>query len=370
MSNANSDFKIIENAPRPVITTGIIGWMRDNLFSSPLNIGLTAIGVYLIYLLLPPLLDWAIFNANFVGEGQEACSGTGACWIFIRTRMSLFMYGFYPGDEYWRINIVFLLLAATFLPQFFSAFPYKKAFGIFSVTGLPIVAFILISGDMFGLAHVETEQWGGLSLTLLLAFVGIVAALPFGIILALGRRSNMPVIRTMCIVFIELWRGVPLISVLFMASVMLPLFLPEGVTFNKLLRALIGIVMFQSAYMAEVIRGGLQAIPKGQYEAAEALGLNYWKSMGLIILPQALKLVIPGIVNTFIALFKDTTLVLIIGLFDILGSVQSAIVDPAWRGVSTEGYIFAAFCFWIFCFGMSRYSQALERKLHTGHKRN
>ena len=179
----------------------------------------------------------------------------------------------------------------------------------------------------------------------------------------------MPIIRTMCIIFIELWRGVPLISVLFMASVMLPLFLPEGVTFNKLLRAMIGIVMFQSAYMAEVIRGGLQAIPKGQYEAASALGLSYWKSMTFIIMPQALKLVIPGIVNTFIALFKDTTLVLIIGLFDVLGSVQSAIVDPAWRGVSTEGYVFAAFCFWVFCFGMSRYSMALERKLHTGHKR-
>jgi len=214
---------------------------------------------------------------------------------------------------------------------------------------------------------VETGKWGGLMLTLVLAFVGIVAALPFGILLALGRRSEMPVIRAICIGFIELWRGVPLISVLFMASVMLPLFLPEGMNFNKLLRALIGIVMFQSAYMAEVIRGGLQAIPKGQSEAAEALGLSYWKSMGLIILPQALKLVIPGVVNTFIALFKDTTLVLIIGLFDVLASVQSAITDPAWRNVSTEGYVFAALAFWVFCFSMSRYSQKLERRLHTGH---
>ncbi|MBT4941233.1 MAG: amino acid ABC transporter permease, partial [Rhodospirillaceae bacterium] len=209
----------------------------------------------------------------------------------------------------------------------------------------------------------------GLMLTLVISFVGIIAALPIGILLALGRRSEMPVIRIICTAFIELWRGVPLISVLFMASVMLPLFLPEGTNFNKLLRALIGIVMFQSAYMAEVIRGGLQAIPKGQYEAAAALGLGYWKSMGLVILPQALKLVIPGIVNTFIALFKDTTLVLIIGLFDVLQTVSSAIVDPAWPEVSTEGFVFAAFVFWVFCFSMSRYSINLERKLHTGHKR-
>jgi len=369
MSDANANFKIIKSVAPPVSTTGVIGWVRENLLSSPLNVLLTAIGIYLVYAFVPPVLEWAIFKANFLGDGPEACSKEGACWVFVKSRITLFIYGFYPAQEYWRIDLLFLLLAATFVPQFFDGFPYKKYFGIFALTGLPVVAFFLIAGGSFGLVPVETGKWGGLSLTLVLAYVGIVAALPFGVILALGRRSKMPVIRTMCVVFIELWRGVPLISVLFMASVMLPLFLPEGVTFNKLLRALIGIVMFQSAYMAEVIRGGLQAIPKGQYEAAEALGLNYWKSMGLIILPQALKLVIPGIVNTFIALFKDTTLVLIIGLFDVLASVQSAIVDPAWHGVSTEGYIFAALCFWVFCFGMSRYSMALERKLHTGHKR-
>ena len=205
-------------------------------------------------------------------------------------------------------------------------------------------------------------------LTLILAYVGILAALPIGIVLALGRRSDMPIIRGMCVVFIEVWRAVPLITVLFMASVMLPLFLPDGVNFEKLMRALIGITLWQSAYMAEVVRGGLQAIPKGQYEAASALGLGYWRKTGLVVLPQALTLVIPGIVNTFISLFKDTTLVLIIGLFDILGAVQSTITDPAWRNVTTEGYVFVAFCFWIFCFGMSRYSQNLERKLDTGHK--
>ncbi len=205
-------------------------------------------------------------------------------------------------------------------------------------------------------------------LTLIIAAVGIVAALPIGTLLALGRRSEMPIVRSLCITYIEFWRGVPLITVLFMASVMLPLFLPEGTYFNKLLRAMIGIVMFESAYMAEVVRGGLQAIPKGQYEAAAALGLNYWKMMGLIILPQALRLVIPGIVNTFIALFKDTTLILIIGLFDLLATVEAAFRDPNWLGYAVEGYVFAALVFWVFCFGMSRYSQALERRFQVGHK--
>lgn len=364
-----TDFVEIESRQPPANTTGVLGWVRQNLFATPVDALLTVAGLYILYKFLPPLLDWAFVSANFAGTDSEACSSSGACWVFVKQRMSLFIYGFYPTEEYWRINTVFALLAASFVPQFFNAFPYKKALGIFSLTGFPVIAYILISGDLFGLQHVETDSWGGLTLTLIIAFVGIVAALPFGVLLALGRQSSMPVIRTMCVVFIELWRGVPLISVLFMASVMLPLFLPDGVTFDKLMRAMIGIVMFQSAYMAEVIRGGLQAIPKGQYEAANALGLSYWKSMRMIILPQALKLVIPGIVNTFIALFKDTTLVLIIGLFDVLGSVQSAIVDPAWRGVAIEGYVFAALCFWSFCFIMSRYSLALERKLHTGHKR-
>jgi len=214
---------------------------------------------------------------------------------------------------------------------------------------------------------VETPLWGGLFLTLVIALTGIVASLPIGVVLALGRRSHMPVVRAVCVAFIELWRGVPLITVLFMASVMFPLFMPEGVNFDKLVRALVGVMLFAAAYMAEVVRGGLQAIPKGQYEAAESLGLSYWQSMGLIILPQALKIVIPGIVNTFIGLFKDTTLVLIIGLFDFLGMAQAVATNPDWLGFYLEGYIFVGFGFWLFCFGMSRYSQYLERRLHTGH---
>jgi len=234
----------------------------------------------------------------------------------------------------------------------------------------PFIAFFLWVGDGFGLAYIETSLWGGLFLTLVVAGTGIAASLPIGILFALGRRSDMPAVRAVSIAFIELWRGVPLITVLFMSSVMLPLFLPEGVNFDKLLRALIGVALFSSAYMAEVVRGGLQAIPKGQYEAAAAMGLGYWQMMRLIILPQALKLVIPGIVNTFIGLFKDTTLVLIIGLFDLLGSVQIATTDPKWVAMYVEGYIFTALVFWIFCFSMSRYSMHIERKLHTGHSRS
>lgn len=364
------DFTPIPEREPPVATSGIVGWMRRNLFSSPLNVALTLAAVYFIWVTVVPLLQWAFLNAVWTG-GPEVCSPDrdGACWAFIGERIGFFIYGFYPEVERWRINVCFVLLALVIVPQFVDRFPFKGWLGVFTLTGFPIIVYFLMLGGSFGLAPVEPNKWGGLSLTLVLAFVGIVAALPFGVVLALGRRSDMPVIRAICVTFIEVWRGVPLISVLFMASVMLPLFLPEGVNFEKLLRALIGIVMFQSAYMAEVVRGGLQAIPKGQYEAAKALGLSYWKSMGLIVLPQALKLVIPGIVNTFIALFKDTTLVLIIGLLDVLATVQSAIIDPAWPNVATEGHVFVAFSFWVFCFGMSRYSQALEKKLHTGHKR-
>jgi len=365
----SSTFTPLPDLPPPSSDRGVVGWLRHNLFSSPVNSVLTLVAGYIMFSALVPALNWAIFSANWVGLTQDACNADGACWPFVASRLDFFIYGFYPAEEYWRLDLSFLLLALSFGPQFFERFPYKKNLGIFSMTGFPIIAYFLISGGYFGLVDVPTEQWGGLSLTLLLAYVGIVAALPIGVVLALGRRSEMPVIRTFCVSFIELWRGVPLISVLFMASVMLPLFLPDGMNFDKLLRALIGITMFQSAYMAEVIRGGLQAIPSGQYEAGSAMGLGYWKLMRLIILPQALKLVIPGIVNTFIALFKDTTLVLIIGLFDILASVQSAIQDPKWGKVEVEGYVFAAACFWVFCFSMSRYSQKLERKLHRGHKR-
>ena len=353
----------------PRIALRPLAWMRENLFSSPLNAALTLIGLYLLYLAVPPVINWMFLGADWEGNGPEACTGGGACWVFLRVRLYQFLYGFYPEAEIWRVHLGFGLLVALMAPLFVRQVPGKAWLAGFLLLGYPLIAFGLFYGGVLGLEVVETEKWGGLMLTLILAVVGIVAALPGGVLLALGRRSEMPVVKALSVAFIELWRGVPLITVLFMASVMLPLFLPEGVSFDKLLRALIGIILFQSAYMAEVVRGGLQAIPRGQYEAAEALGLSYWKTMGLVVLPQALKLVIPGIVNTLIALFKDTTLVLIIGLFDLLAIIQSAFADPKWLGYALEGYVFAGLVFWAFCFGMSRYSQHLERRLQTGHHR-
>jgi general L-amino acid transport system permease protein len=355
--------------PPPRLSVGVIGWLRSNLFSNWFNTLLTLLAIYLVWLIVPPLLQWAVFQADWTGTSRADCTSEGACWVFIKQRFDQFMYGFYPEELRWRVDLTVWLVVIGAAPLFVPMMPRKALYGLVFLVAYPLLAFWLLHGGFLGLSEVETSQWGGLMLTLVIAAVGIAGALPLGILLALGRRSKMPAIRVICVTFIEFWRGVPLITVLFMSSVMLPLFLPEGLSFDKLLRALIGVILFQSAYIAEVVRGGLQAIPKGQYEAAAAMGLGYWRMMGLVILPQALKLVIPGIVNTFIALFKDTSLVIIIGLFDLLNSIKQATTDPAWLGMATEGYVFAALVFWIFCFGMSRYSMRLERKLDTGHKR-
>ncbi len=355
--------------PPPRLSVGVIGWLRSNLFSNWFNTLLTLLAIYLVWLIVPPLLQWAVFQADWTGTTRADCTSEGACWVFIKQRFDQFMYGFYPEELRWRVDLTVWLVVIGAAPLFVPMMPRKALYGLVFLVAYPLLAFWLLHGGFLGLSEVETSQWGGLMLTLVIAAVGIAGALPLGILLALGRRSKMPAIRVICVTFIEFWRGVPLITVLFMSSVMLPLFLPEGLSFDKLLRALIGVILFQSAYIAEVVRGGLQAIPKGQYEAAAAMGLGYWRMMGLVILPQALKLVIPGIVNTFIALFKDTSLVIIIGLFDLLNSIKQATTDPAWLGMATEGYVFAALIFWIFCFGMSRYSMRLERKLDTGHKR-
>ena len=372
-----------EEAPRlpaPVSTTGVIGWMRQNLFSSIGNTILTVIGVLIAYSLIAPLIQFALIDAVWSGENREAClvqdgGHAGACWAYVKAYFPQFIYGRYPSEEVWRVNVVYFLFAALLIPLAIPSAPYKKINAILFLIVFPIVAYFLLTGLVVGgtviLPIVETAVWGGLLVTLVIAVTGIVASLPLGIALALGRRSKMPIIKLVSIIFIEFWRGVPLITVLFMSSVMLPLFLPEGVTFDKLLRVLIGVTLFSAAYMAEVVRGGLQAIPKGQYEGAMALGLRFWPMMYLVILPQALKLVIPGIVNTFIGLFKDTTLVLIVGMFDLLGQIQSSFTDPTWSTPSQghTGYLFAAMVFFVFCFGMSRYSIFMERKLHTGHKR-
>ena len=355
--------------PAPVLSVGPLAWLRTNLFSSWGNSLLTLLGLYLLWLLIPPFIDWAIIKADWVGDSRADCSREGACWVFIKERFGQFMYGFYPQPLRWWVDLTVLLAIFGAAPLFISAFRHKLRYGAIFLVCYPLLAYWLLHGGFLGMSSVPTSQWGGLMLTLVIAAVGIAGALPLGILLALGRRSDLPAIKVICVTIIEFWRGVPLITVLFMSSVMLPLFLPEGMNLDKLLRAMVMVVLFEAAYIAEVVRGGLQAIPKGQYEAAHALGLGYWRVMGFVVLPQALKLVIPGIVNTFIALFKDTSLVIIIGLFDFLNSIKRATADPAWLGMSTEGYVFAAAVYWLFCFGISRYSLRLERRLETGHRR-
>lgn len=349
-------------------------WIKANLLSTWGNAILTIISVAAIALLVWRALDWGLFSAVLSGKDGSACArpGAGACWPFITHKLGLFMYGRYPAPERWRVDLTYLLALAGLVPLMIPRVPGKLWLSLYLLVVFPIVGFLLVRGGVPGLPYVSTELWGGLFLTLVVASVGIAASFPIGILLALGRRSELPIVRWASIAFIEFVRGVPLVTVLFMASVMLPLFLPPDVTFDKLLRALIGVALFSAAYLAEVIRGGLQAIPRGQYEAADALGLSYAQKMGFIVLPQALKLVIPGIVNSFISLFKDTSLVLIIGLFDLLGIVQQSIsADAKWFSPQTAatGYVFAGAVFWVFCFGMSRYSAFLERHLAAGDKR-
>ena len=339
-----------------------IRWMRRNLFGSPFDTVLTLLILWGLWFALRPLADWALIDAHWHGQGREACTGGGACWVFVKARLGQFLYGFYPAAERWRVDLGIALVVFAAAPLFAPGVRRRGTIACIALPAAFVLAGLLFTGGVFGLVPVETGRWGGLMLTVVVAVTGIVASFPFGILLALGRRSEMPVIRTLSVVFIEFWRGVPLVTVLFMASVMLPLFLPDGANVNKLLRALIGIALFAAAYMAEVVRGGLQAIPRGQYEAASALGLGYWRTLGLVVLPQALRHVIPGIVGSFIALFKDTTLVLVIGLFDFLGIVQAALTDPQWLGFALEGYVFAAAVYWVFCFGMSRMSARIERR--------
>ena len=348
-----------------------IKWAHKNLFSGVWNTILTLASIYLIFITVPAMIDWLIVSAVWTGDSRAAClvPDAGACWPFVTANLKQFIYGRYPDAELWRVNLTFALGVAGLAPMLIPSLPAKRWNLIYLVVAYPLIAIVLLAGDRPGLVGVETSLWGGLLVTLVVAVTGIVVSLPLGVLLALGRRSDMPVIRMLSIGFIEFWRAVPLITVLFMASVMLPLFLPEGVSFDNLLRCLIGVALFSSAYMAEVVRGGLQAIPRGQYEAARAVGMSYWQTMALIILPQALRHVIPGIVNTFIGLFKDTTLVLIVGIFDLLGQVRAQLSDPTWivpQGATT-GYVFAALVFWVFCFGMSRYSVFMERRLDTGH---
>src|SRR6476469_9149781 len=367
-----------ERLPPPLAATGAFGWLRANLFSSPANIALTLLCVLFIAWAIPPLVRFFLIDAVLSGADREACLATpehpavGACWAFVRVWLSYFVYGFYPAAQRWRVDLFFLALAFGIVWVLRLSAPRRDLGALYFFVVLPVLSFVLLHGaPPIGLVVVPTALWGGMLVTVIVATVGIVFSLPLGILLALGRRSDLPVVRLLSVIFIEFVRGVPLITVLFMASVMLPLFVPESWSPDKLLRALVGVSLFASAYMAEVVRAGLQAIPKGQFEGAMAVGLSYWQTMRLVILPQALKITIPNIVNTTIGLFKDTTLVFVVGIFDFLTTIESARVDPNWATpvTSTTGYAFAAICYLIFCYGMSRYARFVENRFAAGDRR-
>ena len=370
MTMNNVKFEKLPDRLPPVNTVGWVAWIKQNLFGSVSNTIITLLFFYLIFLYVPPFLEWAVFNANISGNDRTTCdeNRSGACWTFVKVRIEQLLFGLYFAknpDQMWRPIMAFIVFAGLLTPLAIDRTPYKKWLLLILLIAYPIYFISTVGGGIFGIPKSDASEWGGLLLTFALAFVGIVLALPLGILLALGRRSKMPVVRSFSIIYIEFWRGTPLITILFMASVMLPLFFPSGVEFDKVVRAMIGITLFQSAYTAEAVRGGLQAIDKGQTEASMALGMCYWQQTIFIILPQALRISIPSIVNTFIALFKDTSLVSIIGLLDLLKIAQNSSRSLDWNGYDIEAYMFAGLVFWIFCFGMSIYSQKLERKLDT-----
>ncbi len=410
--------------PPPFAASGPVKWVRENLFSSPTNIALTVLAMFFLYKIIPGMFAWTFTDATFVAADRNECRAlnSGACWAFIAQRWELFTYGFYPETERWRVIITFVLFVATVILLLWEKCPgrqYRFIVGaLFPMVALwlivggssteaalmayaaalvvayfvyqrfghnlsarfwfSLLAFVLVAIGVYTLwtamgwsmlEHVSTDKFGGFMLTLIIGVTGITLSLPLGILLALGRQSNLPIIKYACIGFIEFIRGVPLITLLFVASTMLSYFLPPGTNFDLLLRVLIMVTLFASAYMAEVIRGGLQAVPKGQTEAADAMGLKYGPAMRLIVLPQALKISIPGIVNTFIGLYKDSVLVIVIGLLDPLGIGQASLADTKWQGLSTEVYLFVAIFFFVSCYAMASYSRHLEDKLHTGHKR-
>jgi len=343
--------------------------LNKNVNTSNFNAVLTLLIIFLIIKAIPPSMSWMILDANISGDSREACTGTGACWTYIKVWFKRFMYGMYPNELHWRINAAFILVIALGMAGLLATEKLKKYLALYYVIIYPIIAFLiiyyLISGGAFGLEWVETGAWGGLSLTFIVSFFCLIFCFPLGMIFALGRRSSLPTVRYISIGYIEFWRGVPLITVLFMSSVMFPMFLPEDFFMDKLVRVIIAITLFEAAYCAEVIRGGLQALPRGQYDAAKSLGMGYWKMHIFVILPQALKLVIPGIANTFLALVKDTPLIFVVGLAEIAGMLALAKTNPEWLGFAMEGYIFASIIFWIICYAMSKYSYNLEAKYKT-----
>ncbi len=348
----------------PASIRGPFAWLRLNLFSSPANALITLVVLLMLAWVVPKVVSWLLVNAVWGNAGLQACEaarGTGACWAVVWEKFRFMMFGVYPFDQQWRPAVVIVVLCLLLVVSTWRVL-WNSSLLLIWVIGIT-TTFWLMGGGL-GLVPVRTEQWGGLPVTLMLAIFGIGFAFPIGILLALGRRSKLPIVRSLSVIYIEVVRGVPLITVLFMASVMFALFLPEGVRIDQLLRAQVAIILFVAAYLAEAVRGGLQAVPRGQYEAAEALGLPYWKMTGLIILPQALRISIPPIVNSFISLFKDTSLVVIIAIYDFAYAVKKSVeTDFAWKKYFIEAFLFSILVYWIFCFAMSQYSQRLERDL-------
>ncbi len=349
----------------PITEVGVVGWLRANLFNTWYNSLLSVVVLLILWQLVPPFFRWAFVDSLWNSPAEACHEIDGACWSVIPQNISFILFGFFPDGQQWRPASAMLLLLGLVVFSKDSK-RWKKSLGAYWLIGLVVMA-TLMYGGVFGMPVVETDQWSGMPLTFMLALFGMVAAYPLGVLLALGRRSKMPAIKTLCVVYIEMIRGVPLISLLFMSSVMFPLFLPEGLTINKVLRAQIAIILFTAAYIAEVVRGGLQAMSRGQFEAADSLGLNYNQTMRLVILPQALKIVIPPSVGTLMSAFKDTSLVVIIALYDVLKTTKVTLSNPKWTGFSTEAYIFLAVFYFVCCYAMSSYSRKLEKTLHTGH---
>lgn len=354
-----------------------VSWARANLFGTWWSSAITLVLAYIILRAAWGFIDWALVNAVWSvpqgpnGPNTEPCramQGIGACWAVVREKYHFIFFAFYPFGQQWRPAICILLFILLYAVSAMRRF-WRKELALFWI-GTLVVIGILMWGGAFGLPYVPQDQWGGLPLTLILATIGLAAAFPLAVFVALGRRSTqLPAVKLLCVVYVELIRGVPLISLLFMATTMFPLFMPQGVSIDKLLCAQVAIILFAAAYLAEVVRAGLQALPRGQAEAADALGLGYWKKTSLIILPQALRLVIPPLVNTFIGFFKDTSLVLIVGIFDLLKAGTTAVADPPWQGFGNEIYVLLAVVYFAFCFAMSKYSHGLERELDRARRR-
>lgn len=352
--------------PAPVQTVGALGWIRNNLFSSIPNSMATLIIAYFLYLTIPGLIDWLFVSANWSGTTQDACTKDGACWVFIKAWSGQLFYGSYPSEEIWRVNTVIAVLFAIIAISNYIPKDLRQKVLVPLFLALPFLSIPVLEGSWIGLTPVAPELWGGFTLNILLAAASIIVAFPLGFVWALGRRSEMPFIRSVSVILIEFFRGVPVLALFFMGSVMLPLFFPAGSNVHELTRVWIVLTLFMAGYMAEVFRGGFQAIPKGQYEAADSLGLSFWQKTLLIILPQVIKISMPNILATFVMLFKNTTFLLIIGIFEMLNTTQAALTNSYWLGGhATEGYLFVGIIFWIVCFGMSLIARSIERKLDT-----